>query len=337
MRARRKIGPVSGGNSHWIPYADMMAGLMLVFSLVMVFSIFQYMEAEKTKRDEVAQREARLQEQQEELQAQQDKLEANELVLILAQAQLQAQQDKLDVNEMSLTLAQAQLLTQRGALDASEADLALAQAQLRTQQDDLAEKDQQLQSAQRRIVSLIGVRTRIITDLDQKLREAGLSVAVDKQTGAIAFTGSVLFDVNQSSLKREGMVLLDTFVPVYVRTLLADYNREYVGEIIIEGHTDSDGPFLDNLRLSQDRAYAVARYCLRDGFGDLTGEERELLRAIMTANGRSWSNLIYKPDGREDKEASRRVVFKFRLKETEMIDEMRGIFESTRQGEAVPR
>ena len=42
----------------------------------------------------------------------------------------------------------------------------------------------------------------------------------------------------------------------------------------------------------------------------------------MTANGRSYSNLIYDEDGKENQEASRRVEFKFRLKDEEMVEEM---------------
>ena len=41
--------------------------------------------------------------------------------------------------------------------------------------------------------------------------------------------------------------------------------------------------------------------------------------------GKSYSNLIYDQYGNEDAEASRRVEFKFRLKDSEMIQEMNRI------------
>ena len=50
-----------------------------------------------------------------------------------------------------------------------------------------------------------------------------------------------------------------------------------------------------------------------------------LLRSILTAKGRSYSDPIYGEDGKIDMDASRRVEFKFRLKDSEMIDEMRDI------------
>lgn len=47
---------------------------------------------------------------------------------------------------------------------------------------------------------------------------------------------------------------------------------------------------------------------------------------MITANGRSESQLIYNADGTENKESSRRVEIKFRLKDSEMIDSMQSIF-----------
>ena len=50
---------------------------------------------------------------------------------------------------------------------------------------------------------------------------------------------------------------------------------------------------------------------------------------MITANGRSESQLIYNADGTENKEASRRVEIKFRLNDSEMIDSMQNIFSSS--------
>ena len=46
------------------------------------------------------------------------------------------------------------------------------------------------------------------------------------------------------------------------------------------------------------------------------------LQELLTAKGRSFSDPIYKADGTVDMDASRRVEFKFRLKDSEMIQEM---------------
>lgn len=81
-----------------------------------------------------------------------------------------------------------------------------------------------------------------------------------------------------------------------------------------------------NLELSQKRALSVCKYCL-----DLVSKDdrfdRDIIRSITTANGRSWSNPVYTADGKIDMDASRRVEFKFTLKDDEMINKMKDIFE----------
>ena len=57
-----------------------------------------------------------------------------------------------------------------------------------------------------------------------------------------------------------------------------------------------------------------------------------MLESILTANGRSESDPVYAADGTVDMEASRRVVFKFRMKDSEMIEQMSEILEG-RQGD----
>ena len=128
-------------------------------------------------------------------------------------------------------------------------------------------------------------------------------------------------------IEENGKALLDSFLPVYVHTLLSEENQDYVAEIIIEGHADMSGDYLSNLNLSQQRALSVVSYFLSDTFYGLTAQEKEQLRSIVTANGRSWVAPVYNEDGTVNMEASRRVEFKFRLKDAEMIAEMSSILE----------
>jgi chemotaxis protein MotB len=107
--------------------------------------------------------------------------------------------------------------------------------------------------------------------------------------------------------------------------LLQDKYASYLGEIIIEGHTDSSGSYQTNLKLSQDRALQVAIYCLN--MPALNSQQRARLQQILTAKGRSYSDLVYDAAGNEDPDASRRVEFKFSLKDAEMIEEMNRILQ----------
>ena len=60
------------------------------------------------------------------------------------------------------------------------------------------------------------------------------------------------------------MLTINQFLPKYCSVLLRDDYREYVSEIIIEGHTDSNGSYIFNLELSELRAFSVALYCLNE-------------------------------------------------------------------------
>lgn len=145
------------------------------------------------------------------------------------------------------------------------------------------------------------------------------------RTGAIQFDSEILFDTDKSNLKASGKKELDRFMKGYFKVLLNDKFKDNIAEIIVEGHTDTDGTYDYNLELSQKRALSVARYCLNSKNLDLDSDQKQDLRRMITANGRSFSNPIRKSDGSIDKNKSRRVVFQFRLKDDEMIQQLQDI------------
>ena len=307
MRRGRKTRRGGDNGSYWISYSDMMAGMLFTFALILFMSVYQLVDLQQKKTIELETKEAQLSTQQSLLIDQEAELRDQEALLAATTLLLQQQQTELETNKTALTAAQESLSLQQSKIDEQAALLAAQQTE---------------------IDKLIGLRSRIIEELRDELRGAGLDAVVDKNTGAIAFTGAVLFDSNQNTLKESGKALLNAFIPVYIRTLMSEENEGYVGEIIIEGHTDTDGSYLHNLGLSQERALAVAQYCLGSEMTSLTRQEKQLLQTILTANGRSFSDPVYMSDGvTVDKEASRRVVFKFRMKDSDMIDQMSEILE----------
>ena len=149
---------------------------------------------------------------------------------------------------------------------------------------------------------------------------------VDAQTGSITFSSDVLFRYNSATLTADSRKTLKEIIPMYLDVLLQDQFRGYIAEIIIEGHTDTDGGYRSNMELSYERANAVADFCL-DKKNGLSETKIEQLQQILTVNGKSWSSPIYKSgtSGEVDMAASRRVEIKFRLKEDEMIEKISGI------------
>jgi len=346
--ARRVIKRSSGGDrgAAWISYSDMMAALLLLFVLVLCYSVYQYFAMLETKSAELLEKESLLiiqqgtqddqaiilADKQAELDLKQSELDAMLILLGDQQSTLDSQSATLAEQQIIIIATQA-LLSEREtelaaanlALDAKQ--LALDDATLLLQQQQLA-----LTTQQKRLDDLVGVKSQIIQELSTALTGAGLTATVDRNTGDIVLESTVFFDVGKNGIKESGKKLLDRFIPVYLGVLLQPEYADFLGEIIIEGHTDTQGTYLRNLELSQERALSVASYCLQ--MPGVTGEKRELLRSILTAKGRSYSNPVYNADGTINMDASRRVEFKFRLKDTEMIDEIRNILtpQATPQG-----
>lgn len=310
MRRSKKMRRGGENGSFWISYSDMMAGMLFTFALILFMAVYQLVDLQQKKTIELETKEAQLSTQQSLLIDQEAQLKDKEELLATTTLMLQEQQAELEENRTALTAAQQSLSLQQSKIDEQAALLAAQQSE---------------------IDKLIGMRSRIIEELRDELRGAGLDAVVDKNTGAIAFTGAVLFDSGKNELKQSGKALLNAFIPVYVRTLMSEENDDYVAEIIIEGHTDTDGTYLNNLALSQERALAVVSYCLSGEMTGLSYAEKKVLQSIITANGRSYSDPVYAADGTVDKEASRRVVFKFRMKDSEMIDQMSEILEGQQE------
>ena len=310
MRAGKRIRRSRDSGSYWISYSDMMAGMLFTFALILFMAVYQLVDLQQKKTIELETKEAQLSTQQSLLIDQESQLKDKEELLATTTLMLQEQQRELDENRTALTAAQQSLSLQQSKIEEQAALLAAQQTE---------------------IDKLIGLRSRIIEELRDELRRENLDAVVDRNTGAIAFTGAVLFDTNRNELKDSGKALLNAFIPVYIRTLMSEENDDYVAEIIIEGHTDTDGTYLNNLALSQERALAVVSYCLSGEMTGLSYAEKEVLQSIITANGRSYSDPVYAADGTVDKEASRRVVFKFRMKDSEMIDQMSEILEGQQE------
>ena len=352
-------------NSFWLSFSDLMSALVLVIILVLFYILYQYFlmyDDYEERRDQMVVLQASLEQSEEDIAAQQAALTAAQedltaaqteldektaalttaqADLLSAQDELTAAQEDLAVQQMLLQAAQAaadktqeeldaqeaQLQVTLAQLDEQQAQLEAQQSQMAAQQSQIAEQQSQLQQQQQQIEDLVGVRTQIISDLSSALREANISATVDPTSGAIALASDVLFATGESQLTDEGRSRIDAFLPVYLDVLFSEEYRGYVSEIIIEGHTDSVGSYISNLLLSQQRAYNVASYVLADGYPYISEETRAHLRQVTTANGRSESDLIYDADGTENQSASRRVVFKFRLTDEQMVAQLQSILE----------
>ena len=207
-------------------------------------------------------------------------------------------------------------------------ELNIAQSKLQKLLTALDEKQskyedllKELQSKREKIKYLTGIRLRIIDELKQTL---GDSVNVTKD-GALKLNSKILFAKGSSQLKEEAKAQLKDLFTKYIIALMGNPAiKENIDRIVIEGHTDSDGGYLYNLKLSQERALSVMNYLLT-----LPIAKKYSLEKYLTASGRSYLDRVIK-DGIEDKEASRRIEFKFRLKNQNAFYEIEKILDENR-------
>jgi len=327
---RRNKSARRGGsnNSFWLSFSDLMSSLVLIIILVLFYIIYQYFNLAEINQAEIARREYQLDVAQTELETQKTKLTDAEKQMIAQQILLDAKQKELDDAQAVLESQKEELASTQSQLEALGAQLDAQQSQLLTQQSQLETQQAQLDNQQQQIEQLVGMKPRIIASLSSALRSSSISASVDSVTGAIALESDVLFESGRHELTAAGKQFVDQFLPVYLDVLFSDDYSVYVSEIIIEGHTDSDGGYLSNLELSQQRALAVASYVLGDSCKAVSPDVKNELRPVVTVNGRSFSDRIFNAQGVEDKDASRRVVFKFRLTDEQMIQQLRQILEA---------
>ena len=301
MRNKRK--EVFEEPGYWQSYSDMMAALLLIFILIIAITLAIYKQ-KTTDLDQTRQE------------------------LGAAQAKLDSAIADLENSKIEIEKSNEELAASLAELQQAYAQAALTQEELNKAYLEIENARQELTTTKNELQDIVGIRTDIIGALQATFDNS--SMKVDAQTGSITFSSDVLFRYNSSTLTADSKGSLKEIIPRYLDVLLQDQFRSYIAEIIIEGHTDTDGGYQTNMELSYERAKAVADFCL-DSQNGLSEAKIEQLQQLLTVNGKSWSSPVYKRDASGnltqdvDMAASRRVEIKFRLKEDEMIEKITGI------------
>lgn len=150
------------------------------------------------------------------------------------------------------------------------------------------------------------------------------NLELDKDLSIKFANPEALFPSGKSDITPKFQQILTEFLPKYLSILIQEKYRDKIAEIRIEGHTDdvptheTNDPYIDNVKLSQDRSRKVLQF-LRGlpTYNNLSVEQEHHLQFWLTANGLSYGRTldsekqltIYskKPI---NKEKSRRVEFR---------------------------
>ncbi|WP_158607307.1 OmpA family protein [Rhodohalobacter sp. SW132] len=142
----------------------------------------------------------------------------------------------------------------------------------------------------------------------------------------------VLFDYNSVNLKTEFQNILSQFFPRYINILLDERFRDKIAEVRIEGHTDSVGPYMYNVELSQNRTANVLNFLFyrnNSEYAILPAEDQKLMRYWFTTTGYSFGRTLdsageysFYSNQPEDADRSRRVEFRIVTKSEEVVNQM---------------
>ncbi|MEG1585812.1 MAG: OmpA family protein [Bacteroidales bacterium] len=164
------------------------------------------------------------------------------------------------------------------------------------------------------------VKKNIYDELHVTFRDSLTSwqAEIDSTELVVRFTEpGMLFDNNQSNIKPEFKKILADFFPKYIEVLTRSDFKDNIEEIRIEGHTDSNGDYYYNMKLSQDRTRSTLEYSMQQL---PPVAERDWVQKRLTANGLSSSKPILDKQGNENKQASRRVEFRIRTNAERQIE-----------------
>jgi outer membrane protein OmpA-like peptidoglycan-associated protein len=125
---------------------------------------------------------------------------------------------------------------------------------------------------------------------------------------------AINFEFGKSTLLPPAEIFLSEAMPHYA-SLICKSSEQEVEAFVIEGYTDDLGDDLRNLRLSQDRSFAVLAKSL-EVIREKLPWAYECFMQKATANGRGRQNLLRNEAGYLDRDKSRRVVFKIHMRPT---------------------
>lgn len=307
-------------SNFWIAYADLMAGLLFVFILLIGAIVVKYVLTQSDLReikDNLNKQEARLEESKEELKNKEAivfKLSSDLNNASSALNLANSQKAELEANITSYKQLSKDL---NSTLDNKDKQILILLGQLEKKDEELKNLQEDFQKAKEKVQSLGLIRENLSKELQSKLDN---NITIDEKTGSISLPAEVLFDKDSYVLKNEAKASLRKILSEYFNAILKDPKiLSNIENIIIEGHTDSDGSYIYNLDLSQKRAYEVMNFIY-------TFYKSDKLQKLLMASGRSFSDPVY-VNGVEDKDKSRRIEIKFSIKNDNALKDVEKFFE----------
>lgn len=176
--------------------------------------------------------------------------------------------------------------------------------------------------------SKIELLTELRNEFNEDFKQSKWNAVLDSTDLSIKFLDErILFDYNRSELKDSFRHILQNFFPRYINILLEKKFVDRIAEVRIEGHTSTEGGYIYNLKLSQDRTRNVLDFLLGlNYYKNLGSQEKKRLEYLLTANGLSYGrsldkngHLTFRTNDTADNIKCRRVEFRIVTTSDELI------------------
>jgi flagellar motor protein MotB len=179
-----------------------------------------------------------------------------------------------------------------------------------------------LQSKTEELTGANTTRAVILSDLQKSLKDKGLQVEIDTQTGVLRLPDDVLFEKARWELSEEGQAAVRKvasamleILPCYTTSDLCKEERSphLIDAVFVEGHTDSDAMHgaMNNYGLSVRRAESTFS-TLRTSQPELENFRNKPDGApILGLSGYGPDRPIAEGDSEEDKRRNRRIDLRF--------------------------
>lgn len=162
-------------------------------------------------------------------------------------------------------------------------------------------------------------REDVQTALRDHIQRLGLSLDADPRDplalSIVVPENLLTFEFGKSTLSPTADQFLIEALPFYIKALCGPL-RGKIDSLTIEGHTDDFGTDAFNLKLSQERSLAVMVKGL-EVIQTTEPASYQCFQEITSAAGRGRQDLIYESTSRVNRDKSRRVIFKIRLRSAE--------------------
>jgi outer membrane protein OmpA-like peptidoglycan-associated protein len=260
-------------------------------------------------------------------------------------AELETKQSELDKALLELSRMRDRLKQSEKKLADAEKRIADLLAEVQRLKDEIKILQERISKLEEKdpletyLTRAAAARLEILTALKDRLKLVfpKLMIEISAESDALRFQGEKLFGTNESQLRPEPLEIvkaiatrLDEILPAYTFgkrsswSLANNPSHSVIEAVQIEGHTDSRGAPLDNLRLSTDRSNATFAAMMQE-VPDLIEHRNYRGQPVLSVAGYGQMRPVASNETSEGRATNRRIDLRIIMHTPANFDEIETI------------